>query len=151
LAEDRHLLAKEKSEREKLIADFEKAILLEEISYRQKSRELWLREGDKNTKFFYLVANSHRRNNSISTLIVDGELSTDSAAISSYINQFYIGLFMEDEVRRPLLDGLEFSAISHDDVVWLDRLFDEEEVLGVVQGFNGDKSPHPDGFPMVFF
>uniref|UniRef100_A0A2N9J5A7 Reverse transcriptase domain-containing protein n=1 Tax=Fagus sylvatica TaxID=28930 RepID=A0A2N9J5A7_FAGSY len=51
---------------------------------------------------------------------------------------------MEDEVRRPLLDGLEFSAISHDDVVWLDRLFDEEEVLGVVQGFNGDKSPHPD-------
>ena len=33
---------------------------------------------------------------------------------------------------------------------WID-LFEEDEVFEVVSGFNGDKSPGPDGFSMVFF
>ncbi len=52
--------------------------------------------------------------------------------------------------RRPLLDGLEFLVISNEDSNWLGRPF-EEEVLGVIQGFNGDKAPGPDGFSMDFF
>ena len=53
--------------------------------------------------------------------------------------------------RRPLLDGLEFLVISNEDSNWLGRPFEEEEVLGVIQGFNGDKAPGPDGFSMDFF
>jgi hypothetical protein len=33
---------------------------------------LWLREGEKCTKFFHQVANSNRRNNSIESLLVNG-------------------------------------------------------------------------------
>ena len=38
-----------------------------------------------------------------------------------------------------------------EDALWLDRPFEEEEVFGVVSGFNGDKSPGPDGFSIAFF
>ena len=53
--------------------------------------------------------------------------------------------------HRPVLDDVEFSSISVEDAIWLDRPFEEKEVLGVINDFNDDKSPGPDGFSMAFF
>ena len=35
--------------------------------------------------------------------------------------------------------------------MWLERQFDEDEILEVIKGFNGDKAPGPDGFWLSFF
>uniref|UniRef100_A0A2N9IHU7 Reverse transcriptase domain-containing protein n=1 Tax=Fagus sylvatica TaxID=28930 RepID=A0A2N9IHU7_FAGSY len=67
------------------------------------------------------------------------------------LTNFYSHLFEEEEGDRPLLDGLDFSMILAEDALWLERPFDEEEVAGVVAGFNGDKAPGPAGFSMGFF
>lgn len=50
-----------------------------------------------------------------------------------------------------MLNDLEFYRLSEEDVAWLDRPFNEDELLGVIQGFNGDKASCPDGFSMAFF
>jgi hypothetical protein len=68
LEEQRGLTPEEKVRKCGVIRDLENSILQEEISWRQKSRVLWLKEGDKCTKFFHRVANSYRRSNSIVTL-----------------------------------------------------------------------------------
>ncbi|GMY24730.1 NADH dehydrogenase [ubiquinone] iron-sulfur protein 1, mitochondrial-like [Fagus crenata] len=137
--------------KESITVELERTALLEEISWRQKSQALWLREGDKNTRFFHRLANSHRRHNSISTLLVNGELYFEPAVIAECITRFYHNLFTEVDSRRPSLNGLDFSMLTVEDAAGLEKPFEEDEVSGVVHGFVGDKAPGPDGFPMAFF
>ena len=129
------LTAEERRENDRIHGELEKSTLLEEIYWRQKSRALFLKEGDRNTKFFDHIANSHRRCNTIDRLMVEGELSTDQGIIEGCITHFYRKLYLENVVHRPLLD----------------RPFDEDEVFGVFRDFKGDKALGPDGFTMAFF
>ena len=149
--ESRPLLVEKKSKKEITSIELDKLILMKEICWRQKSRALWLQEGDKNSKFFHRLANSHRNANSIAKLNIDGMLSSNQDEIRDHIASFYEHLYVETEYGRPLLDGMQFSVISDEDAVWLERPFDEEEIAGVVQGFNGDKAPGLDGFSLAFF
>ena len=116
----------------------------------EKSRVLYIREGDRNTKFFHRIANSHWRFNSIDRLMVDGELSSNPEDMVEYISCFYRQLYSENVVDRLVLDGVEFSRIYEEDALWFYRLFDKEEVYGVINGFNGDKASGSDGFFMAF-
>jgi hypothetical protein len=43
----------------------------EELKWKQKSRELWLKEGDRNSKFFHLSTLVRRRRNSIVEIKLD--------------------------------------------------------------------------------
>jgi len=41
-------------------ADIDYLVSLEEISWRQKSKALFIKERDNNTQFFHRIANSHK-------------------------------------------------------------------------------------------
>ncbi|XP_075645334.1 uncharacterized protein LOC142616347 [Castanea sativa] len=53
----------DQSRRIQLKGDIEHLASLEETSWRQKSRALFVKEGDNNTRFFHRLANSHRNAN----------------------------------------------------------------------------------------
>ncbi len=129
LAEVRSLTIEERDQKSLTLAEIEKTILMVKICWRQNSRALWLKERDRNTRFFHRVADSHRRNNSIMNLRVNGVLTNDKEAIKGCITQFHQQLFSEPNDYRPHLDGLAFSRISKDNSTWLDRPFEEDEVL----------------------
>ena len=52
--------------------EYKKWVLLEEITWRQKSREVWLKKGDRNTSFFDKMANAHRRRNNVDRIRING-------------------------------------------------------------------------------
>lgn len=52
-------------------------------------------------------------------------------------------------VLEDLLDGLEYYLIADKNAEWLDKLFDNEEVLGVITGFYGNEALELDG-PLAF-
>ena len=87
----------EKRERDRVILKVKWLASLEEISLRQKSRVLWLKEGDNNSKFFHRIANSHRRNNYLGNLEVDGVVYKDEAKVVAQVVGFYQKLYKETE------------------------------------------------------
>ena len=64
-------------------SEVENLLSLEEISWRQKSRMLWIKEGDNNTKFFHKMANSRRRFNHLSFLEVDGVIYEEESEMAA--------------------------------------------------------------------
>ena len=70
---------------------------LEEISYRQKSKALFIKEGDNNTRFFHRLANSHRRTNQIRGVEVEGALYEDESEVTNPIVDFYRKLYQKPE------------------------------------------------------
>jgi hypothetical protein len=85
IAKERPLNEDERLRKEDISRELERSVLLEEGSWRQKSRALWLREGDKNTKFFHRLANSYGRHNLVESLVVNGNMTSDSAEIKEHI------------------------------------------------------------------
>jgi AAA15 family ATPase/GTPase len=99
IVEERHPLGvEEKVKKLQVQADFEKLILMDEISWCQKSRALWLKKGDRNSQFFHRLANSNCRKNSIGQLSVNGETTSDQDIIHEHIAQFYEHLIYGKQV-----------------------------------------------------
>jgi hypothetical protein len=146
-----HIFFKKNSKRlHELSMELERNLLCEGISWRQKSRALWLKEGDNNTKFFHRVANSNCRVNSIESLMVNGSLSSNPIEIKEHMINFYSKLFTESSGWRPVPEGLPMHSIGEEDCRWLEREFEESEVWEVVRHMKSDKAPGPDGFSMGF-
>lgn len=57
-----NLSLKEVEARKKARKEFEKWVLIE-VLWSQKPREVWLKDGDGNTRFFHKMANAHNRRN----------------------------------------------------------------------------------------
>ena len=107
----------------------EHLLSLEEISHRQKSRMLCIKEGDNNTKFFHKMANSHRRHNHLRILEVDKVVFEEESEVTAQVLQFYKNLYKESEGWRPFVEGLEFDFIRDMERVWLERKFEREEIF----------------------
>lgn len=94
--EEQRLLSSEKLRKDVATIELEMTILLEEVSRMKKSRALWLKEGDKNTKFFHRVANSNRKCNIVEILVINGDIFSNSEEVKDHIVQFFHSALYRD-------------------------------------------------------
>lgn len=116
-----------------------------------KFRVLWLSNGDRNTKKFHQVANSPRTFNSITNLLVDGELTTNPATIFESITQFRKRLYTGGIPKTSIGQAEVFKDIRGECRVVEQTLRLRSFGGGKKKPFNGDKAPRPYGFSMVAF
>ena len=114
-------------------------MLRKEISWRQKSRELWLKEGDNNTRFFHRMVNAHGRRNWLSKLKVNGcwYSKENNLKKKSMVGAFQ-KLYSKEEGRRPCIDGPSFLGLVSSEAEGLEIPFLEEEVFGLIETKKGE-------------
>ncbi|KAK6119801.1 hypothetical protein DH2020_046456 [Rehmannia glutinosa] len=136
----------------KLRQDLERALLVEEHYWKQRSRVEWLKFGDKNTKFFHRKASARKRNNWITGVESDdGRWVTDDVEISRVIAAYFQNVFstsnpMMDDME-PILDAIT-SHIPLDVLVDLDRPF-SDEIQKALFSMGATKAPGPDGIAIA--
>ena len=124
---------------------------MEETCWRQKSREIWLREGDRNANFFHKMATAHKRGNSTVKIKIHGTWATKERDIKDRVVQVFHSLLSDSEEWRPKCNKLQVGVLGGEDAALLEVPFSEEEVFGVLWDLNGDKAPGPDDFSMVLW
>lgn len=80
-----------------MIRELEEFAFAQEISWRQKSRVLWLEERDSNTKFFHRVAVATRRRNFVESVEVNGVVHVGEEEVEGAIVDYYKWLCGEEE------------------------------------------------------
>ena len=104
-------------------------VLREEISWRQRSRELRLKEGDNNTRFFHRMANVHSRRNWLSKLKVDDYWHTEEIDLKNSVVGAFKKLYIEEGGWRPGVEGLSFMRLASNEAEGLEIPFVEGEVF----------------------
>ena len=120
------------------------------IHWRQLSREIWLRERDRNTGFFHHMASAHRRNNSLDKVKINGEWFSEEQKVREGIANAFQQLLSEDMGWKADIRRLQLDQISQQDAE-LEIPFLETEVHSALMEMNGDKAPGPDGITVAFW
>ena len=110
-----------------------------------------MKEGDRNTRFFHRMANSHKRRNSIRSISINGRRYVKELEIKEGMVGAFQSLLTASSNWCPPCPDLWFKVIGADQASKLEEMFTEEEILAAISGLNGDKAPGPDGFPLAFW
>nr|CAD1831264.1 unnamed protein product [Ananas comosus var. bracteatus] len=131
---------------------YEELCLQEEIKWRQRSKVQWIRAGDANTKFFHMRANGRRNKNFISRIMDGDAVLSTPGSISDHLSSFFRIHLGVQQTDPDLIIDLHF--LYRDDNIDLSNLlsaFSMEEVKEAISSSAPEKSPGPDGFPMMFY
>ncbi|XP_074293707.1 uncharacterized protein LOC141620842 [Silene latifolia] len=91
--------------RRKLVKEVADLCRQEEQFWRQISRALWLKDGDKNTSFFHKQAGQRKAKNFISKLVDDeGVVRSGDEAVSRVATNYFTELFTASPQRE--FDGI---------------------------------------------
>uniref|UniRef100_A0A2N9F3J3 RNase H type-1 domain-containing protein n=1 Tax=Fagus sylvatica TaxID=28930 RepID=A0A2N9F3J3_FAGSY len=126
----------------------------EEVKWKQKSRELWLKEEDRNTKFFHLttLVRRRRRNFIVEIRDDDGNRLCNMEEIRAYFTRKFVGVYQSAQPRVPAnLDVLIQPCISTEENDEITRIPSEDEIKKIIFDMNPLKTPGPDGMPGFFY
>nr|XP_023923954.1 uncharacterized protein LOC112035356 [Quercus suber] len=127
-------------------------LIRSEVLWQQKSRELWLKLGDKNSRFFHLSTVIHRRNNNVDAIKKeDGTWIYESNQIRKPFRDTFMELFKEEEISFPEhLEHLVLPCITKEENVVLEKISSLKEIKVVLFEMQDLKAPGLDGLALFY-
>lgn len=121
--------------------------------WKKKSQIDWIKEGNKNSKFFHLSTLIRRRQNRIESLLnTDDIWVKDKEELKGLTVSFYKNLFSAEQASGGVAFVMgKFLPINNDQSNGLEMKFSSDEVWRALKGMGPQKSPGPYGFPPAFF
>ncbi|KAF7839228.1 ribonuclease H [Senna tora] len=137
----------------RLAKELESVLDQEEALWFQKARCQWIRDGDRNTRYYHTKTISHRRRNKILMLKNNsGDWIEDLEEIKRTIVSFYKELFKEDLEQRSIsFPVFGWPSIETHEWESINSPFCPEEIKNVVFNIGGSKALESDGFPASFY
>ncbi|XP_024190213.1 uncharacterized protein LOC112194201 [Rosa chinensis] len=139
----------EQYEEQRLLHVRHSQILAQQEKYwRQRSRAVWLKEGDRNSAFFHSKASNRRSRNTIKGLKNEGgEWTTDPDEISRILVDYYKNIFAtegcDDAALSEIFRATPMRVIPLMNLALLQPYTDEEIKTALFQ-MHPSKSPAPD-------
>lgn len=121
--------------------------------WNQRSRALWIKCGDRNTKFFHATARQRRKKNKIDELQdEDGVWKEDQSEVEGIILEYFTNIFKTHHPTNVevCLDAVEARVTQEMNEVLI-RDFKEEEVRCALNQMHPTKSSDPDSVSPIFF
>ncbi|PPR92692.1 hypothetical protein GOBAR_AA27977 [Gossypium barbadense] len=125
----------------------------EEGYWAQRSRISWLREGDRNTKFFHVRATNRQKQNNIERLKDhSGRWVYDTKGICKIVGNYFQNLFKSSiDYNDEMEMGYIPKCVDHEINNILVKDFTDEEILAAFNQMDPRKAPGIDGLSGVFF
>lgn len=123
----------------------------EERKWRVKSRVQWLKEGDRNTRYFHRVSKAKSVKRNMVHLNYDGRSLENPKEIKEAVRDHFVQFFASDNRDKPRLRNLGMQTVSMEMNLLLEEEFSEAEIQDAIWGCDGNKAPGPDGFTMAYF
>lgn len=129
------------------------AYLAEEEYWQQRSRQLWLKLGDRNTGYFHAITKSRKRANAFLVIEgVDRQMVHKEEEIVQVIDAYFQNLFATSPGERSETDRHALRPlVSDEDNTALIVVPSASEIREADFSINADKAPGPDGFSAGFF
>lgn len=100
---------------------------------KQKSCEIWIKEGDRNTKFFHMSLLLRRRRNRVEAIKDEAQWIIEADDIKNYFMECFEKLFKYDYPFVPDgLEGISQSLVTTEENETLLQIPDEEEIKATV-------------------
>ncbi|KAJ4769324.1 RNA-directed DNA polymerase (reverse transcriptase)-related family protein [Rhynchospora pubera] len=119
-----------------------------ESRWHQRARIQWLKNGDRNTRYFHATASAKLRKKHISSLIVDGETLVNPSHILQAFTDFYKNLLGKSDPVFPC--SLHLLYGHQPTILQLGDQFTSQEVHHAVMKLANNKASGPDGLPNEF-
>lgn len=120
--------------------------------WRQRSKQLWLNVGDKNSRYFHKAASHRRRTNFIHRLQnEDGQWVDWESGLAGLMERYFNNIFRATESNGQEVVQCVPNKITEAQNAKLLAAVTEEEVKVALFQMDPDKAPGPDGMSPVFF